>query len=484
MKSLRPIRVLLLLQRPEAWVNLVSLWDFLSKKEDFEPELWVLPYNVENKFISDAKAPLMRKLLNDASIPFYEWVEGTMLPENYFDIAIINHPYDRERPVALWANKIKATIPCMIYIPYGPVMAGGYKNMRLQFSQATQVLATAIIARSCFEKNLYAQYCKAGDKHVYVLGQPRFDQVLNALSEPVSQTLKKEIAERVTVLWNSHFSFGLSHSQSSNFSTFDLVGPEIFELAIKRREKLCLIWRPHPGLFSSLVKERLLNNSDIPVLRSELIKVGIILDEEPDHISSFKISDALLTDVGSFLLEYLVTGKPILALLNPEGEPLNTESTRLIQHYFQASTYQEVKTFIDLLEAGEAQVYDLAAAQHQHIPLLDGLAAERVAKLIMDIHDGKAVDVKIADELITPCNAPACSKRKAILISDESENDIDIPPTLSRLISALRDLREKKMKEPVWRKKARRMFNGMRTFFTEFAKNNLFLMLLARKLRR
>lgn len=476
MKPVRPLRVLFLLQRPEAWVNLSSLWRVMQDDENFSPVIWVLPYNFENKVVSSKKVPLMREMLQREAVPFHEWDEACSLLNDHFDVAVFNHPYDRERPEALWFDRVSAVVPVTLYVPYGPVMAGGRKNLRLQFSQPTQIRATAVLARSQYEKNLYRKHCPSGAGHVHVLGQPRFDHLLEALSKPLSGALKNAVGDRLVVLWNSHFSFGKSYSQSSNFSTFDMVGPELFELVISRRESVCLLWRPHPGLFPAIVREGLLSEGELSALRSELADVGVVLDETADHAAAFAVSHAMLSDVGSFLLEYLVTGKPILALINPEGEPFNDESLQLVKHYACASVPAEVEQFIDLLETGGAAIFDLQRAQANHLPMLDGRAGERVAQLLLNLCRDESTflgSVSPAKPRLPICGdsrTPSMSEAKGAV------SQLRVPPTLERLIRGLRILREEKAREPVWRKIVRRRTNEMRTIIGEAIKMHPTLM--------
>jgi len=468
-------------------VNIVSLWQFMKDSDDFHPIVWVLPYNFENEKLSSEKKPLMRKILEDGSISFDEWHGDFSLSDGDFDAVIFNHPYDRERPQALWFDCVNAVVPVTIYIPYGPVMAGGHKNMRLQFAQPTQIRATAVVARSEYERAMYGKHCPSGNSHVHVLGQPRFDHLLDSLEKPLPDSLKKEIAGRRTVLWNSHFSFTHNYSGSSNFSTFDILGPEIFTLAVTMRERLCLLWRPHPGLFPTIVRSGLLQPDDLPKLRQELTMIGIILDETPDHVAAFKASDAMLTDVGSFLLEFLVTGKPILALINPDGEPLNEEASQLVAHYACANTPLEIKNFLHQVVASTMNFVDFSHAQAEHLPMLDGHAGERVAQLILQLHRNEPLsewyDVNPDMNLSAGIKKSTPDLQGSFSELTGELSPPSFPPVLGHLIRGLIDLRREKSRESAFKKKARRRINMVRTNFVEFIKLRPRLMSWARRLR-
>lgn len=473
--ALPVVRVLFLLQRPEAWVNLASVWNAMYASAVFDPTLWVLPYDFSNSSLSATKAALLPAYLDQEGVPYVEWRPGMRPGIGDFDSAIFNHPYDRERPPELWFAAVAAAIPHTVYIPYGLAMGGGRKNLRLQFAQPTQTGATAIIARSHVERHLYSRHCPAGDRHVYVLGHPRFDRPSAGDDDCISAQLGDAIGGRTVLLWNSHFSFGHRYSQSSNFSTFDLLGPELFEFALTHSADFCLLWRPHPRLLAAVVEEGLLMAKELGDLRLELAACGIVLDETASHMPAFRASHALMTDAGSFLLEYLRTGKPVLATINHEGEPLNDEALLLISHYATARRPEEVEAFLISLISGEVN-QPLEHAREIHLPMMDGRAGERVANLIFNLHQDRATNEKAASAAKQVSPAPNCKPARPDHFSTRQAAAMAATPTLSRLCDGLRNHRTVKAMEPKWRKNARRKLNTARVEIAEWIKRHSVLL--------
>lgn len=457
-------RVLFLLQRPEAWVNLASIHEAMEHDQRFQPTVWLLPYNVRDPAQSARKLLLARSLLSTEQVEYAEWREGMFPSTKDFDAVIFSHPYDRERPASLSFDRIAAAIPITIYVPYGLPMGGGQKNLRLQFAQPTQARAALVVARSESERALYTKYCPTGDSHVQIIGHPRFDKLQRELKAPIPDDLIKAIRGRKTVLWNAHFSFGPEHSQGSNFSTFDLLGPEIFRFALKHRERLCLIWRPHPGLWPALIRNNLIAPTDLPALRDELAASGIVLDESPGHAAAFRSSEALISDVGSFLLEYLVTGKPILVLRNPEGEPLNAEAEALVAGYHQAHSPPELTQFLECLLKGEAKTPDQELIR-RHLPCQDGEVGARILEAIaglMGLNEEAPPMHHSPDEL-------GLGRLQATILN-QIPHPLPPTPTLDQLCSALMAVRRHKETESHLRKKCRRAIKMVRTTLVEWIK--------------
>ena len=346
------------------------------------PTAWLLPCDVADLERSAPRNQAHRQLLSGAGVPFTEWGSELVLRPGQFDIAVFTHPYDRERPEQLWFDRVRACVPRTVYIPYGLSVGAGRKNLSLQFAQPLQRGADLVVVRCDAERAMYAKYCPKGDRHVQVLGHPRFDRLLGGIAMARLGPLTERIGGRTSFLWNAHFSFVDRCRYGANFSTFDLLGPDILSFFAANAKRVCLVWRPHPALLSALDEQGLLRREDLPAFRCELNEAGIVLDETADHLPAFLCCDALLSDPGSFWFEYLATGRPMLPLVNPIGEPLNPEAMLLLELIGSASTAEAVLDFVRAVMAGERHGKEEREAALHHLPMLDGQAGRRVCDAI------------------------------------------------------------------------------------------------------
>lgn len=386
MEPSRPvIRTLFLLQRPEGWLNIRGVWRHMLQDTRFAPELWVLPYDIARPDHNAVSVAKWRVLLDDEAAGYREWAGSGAFDLGEFDVAVFTMPYDRERPPELHFDRVAERVKHAVYIPYGITMGAGRSNEQLQFAQPTQARASAVYVRSHHERALYRRYCPAGDRHVHVLGHPRFDSLFHLDGFRVDPALESAVNERYAVLWNSHFSFAPRFVGLWEYSTFDLIAGELLAYAANNPD-VALIWRPHPRLLPTLVAEGLIRTTDIAAMKEELDRAGIILDERPDYRHAFSVSRALLTDLGSFLVEYLATGKPILYLHNPNGQGLNEEGRLLIRQLDVAQTAAEAIAFIEREMSSTASLpSSIASARREFLPFFDGRAAERVVEHIASV---------------------------------------------------------------------------------------------------
>ncbi len=440
-----PIRVLFLCQRPESWVNVRSAWETMSTDERFAPDVLVLPYNHSAKGTDQAQASALRAFFDRLGVAYLDPErDGFQLRPDAYDVAIFNAPYDLERPPEYHFDRVGAKVAHTVYVPYGLAVGAGSKNRSYQYAQPAQIGASSVIARSHAEKDLYARYCPAGDGHVRVLGLPRMDQLRHLERFEVDDALRAGIGGRFAVLWNSHFSFGRRHANGLCYSSFDVMASGLFAFAAENPD-VALLWRPHPGLFPVLCDEGILLPEQLPALRRELASAGIVLDERADHRHAFVASHALLTDPGSFLIEYLATGKP-LAYLHAEGsEGLNEEGLALQQCIPTVTGPAQAVMFIERLRHGARPAPEaLQRLRERFLPGMDGSAGRRLAEHLLDLVAGRGTPELPAGSTDASTSMPLPSSIADGVATHPSGVNADRYPVLATLCARLADLQARK----------------------------------------
>ena len=369
----KKLSVAIFYQLPASWSNVSSVWTALCKDESIHTTVVLLPFlHVDYGWNRQDS----QRHLDALGVPYVYWDE--LDPDTaHFDVALFTSPYDATRPLPYQFAEVSRRVAFTAYIPYGLEVGGGEANMAMQFGQPLEMHAAAVYVRSEGAKALFGRHCPTGDRHVVVSGHPRMDGLVNLENFPVDLHLLEQIGERRAVLWNAHFSF-----DADQWSTFDRLGLDIVA-AFAARKDLALLFRPHPLLWRKLINMGLLDASGVAAMRSELEALGVIIDERADHRHAFAASDAMMSDVGSFLMEYLVTGKPVLYLENPHGLGLNTEGEAVVQHYDHAADMAGAEAFLDGLSQRSADDASRRKALIEHFFAgFDGHSGERVVNHI------------------------------------------------------------------------------------------------------
>lgn len=363
------LKVAVQYQLAESWGNIRSVWDALVLDEQIEPTVILLPF-IHRDYTWDLQHALRH--LDELGLPYVIW-DQLDLTKQHFDAIFFTSPYDSTRPPAHRFDAVSQRVPFTAYIPYGLEVGGGQGNNAAQYGEPAASRSRAVYVRSESVRRMFGKYCPTGTGHVVVSGHPRMDGLVDLEHFAIDPELVAEIGDRRAVLWNAHFSI-----EADQWSTFDILGSQIFD-AFDRRPELALIFRPHPLLWKKMINLGLLDEAGIAQLKRELRHKGVIIDTRADHRHAFAASIAMLSDAGSFLIEYLATRRPLLYLENPWGLGLNEEGEAIVELYQTASTGEQVEAFLDQLIRGEDPG---RAAREAAIPRFfhgfDGLAGLRV----------------------------------------------------------------------------------------------------------
>ncbi len=153
--------------------------------------------------------------------------------------------------------------------------------------------------------------------------------------------------EKKYVIYAPHHSFA---KDSLKLGTFSWNGMFILEYAKKHRE-FNWIFKPHPLCKDTLESTGVFKNmDDINSYYDEWAKIGFVYDKG-NYIDLFKQAKCLITDCGSFLIEFLPTESPVINLKRKDSVYISDITNEIIKTYYQAYSLEELKQYFnDILE--------------------------------------------------------------------------------------------------------------------------------------
>ncbi len=421
-----PIRLLFIAQYAAVWPSLQSVWRAASEDPRFAPVVVLAPFIHQLVSESDAYDELREHLLT-SDVPF--------TPDDCYDVelhkphvAFVPNPYDETRPEPLQLDGLLVAGARIGYVPYGLEIGGGAWNFEAQFNSRVHQAAWRIFSRSRRHRAMFGRYCQVGNSHVVVTGHPKFDLQAGVRADQSTRSA----ADPRTILWTPHFSVG----QPAAWSTFHLFGDFIVD-EVLRRQDIKLLIRPHPLLFHALHEHGFWTATDETDFRMKVEDNEYLeLDEEPDYLKAFARSDALLADLGSFLLEYLVTKKPLLHLHDPKGLGLNDDAD-LLDYIEVAESEPDIADFIAAVVAGQdRRREERLEAAPGFIHNLHGGAG----RAILDaIYSGMSEEIGLSSLTLSAVHTdpPRIDSWADLLPSDLEEWDCEQLETIRRCIQSL-----------------------------------------------
>lgn len=369
-----PVRMTFFFQSPETWSTWNTVWEAVSADPRADVKLVYLPF-FHDEAGEDAR---MRSFLAERDLPFVQ-ASAYDLEADAPDVAFFQNPYDSTRPEEYAAVRLASLGIRLAYVPYGLEVGGGAENLRWQYDLDLQRLAWRVFVRAPRHRHMYARYCQTGSAHVRVTGHPKLDRYSQGLMSARKGHLANWLGDRRALLWTPHFSV-----EAGGWSTYREYGETILR-AFENRSDLALIVRPHPLFFGRMRKLGLMDDAREAAFRERLKASGnIILDESFDYAEAFACSEALLADAGSFVLEYLPTGKPVLYLDQPQGPGLNEEG-EVVRGYYSARNDADILDFIAMMARGDDPMREQRLALiPEFFGVLDGKAGARIAEDIIE----------------------------------------------------------------------------------------------------
>lgn len=156
---------------------------------------------------------------------------------------------------------------------------------------------------------------------------------------------------RRRVIFAPHHAMG---AQSLGMATFDWSGPEMLAL-VRAHPEVDFILKPHPNLEHGLTRSGSLTAAALAGWFADwraAPNAGIVTGGQ--YFDLFRSSDALITDSGSFLAEYLPTGRPILRLITDPPAALNAAGRALAGGFYALGDAPALReAFARVVLAGE-----------------------------------------------------------------------------------------------------------------------------------
>ena len=377
----RKIRVLFWVYETAKW-KAQSLYDEMKASTDFEP---IIVLSVTRDDLEFYGKGIREKLLADEE---YYTSRGCR--------CITNFDFSTERPLPLvkyapdivfyhdprWffeEDSVRRTAQSALCcdIPYAiRTLAGdGLQNypdhhqlMFLQFPPTE--------AQSRFYRKSLPEWKWAGTS--CAIGHPILDQYL----QPVEKTEPVEF-----VIYAPHWSFALiGVRRKTTLSSFLENGRQILEYA-QRHPEFKWVFKPHPLLYKELIKRGVWAREDVDAYYEEWGKIGIVCTDG-DYIRLFRNAKALITDCGSFLVEFPMTGKPLVRLIPKELDyPLFPAFEQLYKSFYEVRNLDEMyATFAQVLERGEDPRKETRLNAVQELGLMgNGSSAGRIMKKLREI---------------------------------------------------------------------------------------------------
>ena len=238
------------------------------------------------------------------------------------------------------------------YVPYAFMSVVYDWTYDLKFHN---LLWTFFIETSLHKHYIERHQCLRG-KNVFVSGFPGCDCFMS-MNQAKNDVWKIKDRKIRRIIWAPHHLIN-EGQRGSNFLEYCDIMPEI---ARRYEGRLQIAFKPHPLLKKKLEQEKGWGNERTNAYYRMWNKLANGQLEEGTYEDLFLSSDALIHDCGSFITEYLFTGRPSLFMLsrNADKEAQNEYGKQALAVHYISESQDEVIRFIeDVVLKGKDPMYE------------------------------------------------------------------------------------------------------------------------------
>ncbi|APX92950.1 hypothetical protein BWR19_08410 [Halomonas sp. 1513] len=180
------------------------------------------------------------------------------------------------------------------------------------------------------------------------------------------------------IIYAPHHSLEKKHH--NKYATFQWNGRWLLSYA-KMHPDMDWVFKPHPRLKHALLENELMTHDEVDGYYAEWesLSNAVVLDEG-DYLEIFRDSDALVTDCGSFLLEYYFTRRPIIQLVNDASAGYGEFGEKVIEYYYKARDTKELEMLLSDVVIGGNDY--LKSARLSTLDFPDDQAGERIKEYL------------------------------------------------------------------------------------------------------
>lgn len=257
-------------------------------------------------------------------------------PSDRFDIIAFANPYDNMTHRYYTMNYLCRKNSLTIFTNYAYTVS---RFTRFLYGLLFTNLAWRVFIENEAILSEIKHYSRCHGKNLYVIGYGKMDTLPDKIPH-----------EQKTIIISPHHTVASHWKKFLCLSNF-LCYAQFFQELPKKYPNVKFIFRPHPLLLISLVRDNIWTQNEVDTYMQTLLSnENVVYSDGGEYLDLFAASDGIIHDCGSFTAEYMFTEKPACFLLRDEAEIKNEFiefGQRILEHYYKAYSEEDVINYID-----------------------------------------------------------------------------------------------------------------------------------------
>lgn len=339
------IKVLFVVSEVSIWKT-ESLYCEMLKHPRFEPVLGVALITADKPSEAIRKYEMLIKYLIFKNYAFIELYGRDIKDKIKPDIIFYQQPYDDVIDRYLFYTNNKDSLFCNVNYGFNSIAHKSLSSI-VYFHYCWKIFFENTLSMEFYESVLPLASRGLG----CVTGLP-FQNILERSRDTFMDPWKCQNKRKKRIIWAPHHTIPTTPNMLE-YSTFLEVADIMLGIAEEYKDTVQFAFKPHPFLFKKLYS--IWGKEKTDAYYQKWAQLENTQFESGEYYSLFKHSDALIHDCGSFTIEYLYMGNPVMYLSNgkPHTDTLNDFGKAAYATHILGSSKKEILDFIKDVLSGK-----------------------------------------------------------------------------------------------------------------------------------
>lgn len=277
------------------------------------------------------------------------YYKNGILNELHPSVVFYSRPYDNYLPCDLKSYSVIKKFNTA-FIPYYYALETDYKfSINDNFIRnITYFFADQESTKKYFDSRR-KRLINKGYQHSYNFGYPALEDIILKIDEnKICDNFIYKNKNRINVMWTPRWTI----DEKLGGSNFLKYYKDIFR-TFNNNSKYSFVFRPHPMLFSNFLDNNFITHEEYNLIIKQFKESdNMIYDNSSEYFNTFINTDVLISDNSSIIIEYLLTGKPMIYCFNKSNFVFNEIMNELLDVNYIVNNFDELSTVLGKLTNG------------------------------------------------------------------------------------------------------------------------------------
>ena len=278
------------------------------------------------------------------------WLDPAALQ---LDAVFLPRPYETYLPKMYRASELHRL--CRVcYVPYAPPLTDLTRLLyNMHFIRNVDLICCEKPSSYTYVTGRLQPTLRTGDQKAPLTGYPKYDLIPGLEGAESAAWPRPRHPGGQRLIWTPRWTMDPQLVASSFLQYYE----ELLEFA-KRNHQIDVVIRPHPLMLKTFVSEGWIGQKELDDWLARVEQMdNVALDQASEYFDTFWSSDVLISDLSSVIMDYMLTGRPVLYCPTASGKTMSDDPRYAIRDllpgFYVVHDFDEMQSVLTALARGQ-----------------------------------------------------------------------------------------------------------------------------------